>query len=124
MKTFDLICPVYNEQEAVPLFFARVQAVFGTLEKDHDCRLMFIDNGSADRPQELVRARCDQHERVGLVVMSRNLGYQCSVECGVRTSTADPGRSWCTTHRSCPCRSRARATIFSAPSRRTTSSTR
>lgn len=89
MKTFEVICPVYNEQEAIPLFFARIEAVFKTLGKDHDCRLVFIDNCSVDRSQELVRALCERHGWVSLVVMSRNFGYQCSVECGIRNSTAD-----------------------------------
>lgn len=89
MTTFEVISPVRDEQETIPLFFGRIQAVFGTLRKTYECRLTFVDNRSTDRSQELVRALCAEHPWVSLVVMSRNFGYQCSVECGIRNSTAE-----------------------------------
>lgn len=88
-KTFDVICPVYNEHQTIPLFFKRLQEVFAGLHEKYDCRLIFIDNSSRDRSQEIVRSLCAQFEWVSMIVMSRNFGYQCSVECGMRNSTAD-----------------------------------
>ncbi len=87
MKTFDVICPVYNEQLTVPLFFARVKTMFAQL--NYRCHLTFIDNSSTDQTQGLIGEICKEHDWVSLVVMSRNFGYQSSVECGVRLSQAD-----------------------------------
>jgi polyisoprenyl-phosphate glycosyltransferase len=89
MKSFDVVCPVFNEEVAVPLFFTRLKAVFEKLAGTYDCRLIFVDNCSTDRTHELVRGLCAEHKWVSLIVLSRNFGYQCSVECGLRHSDAD-----------------------------------
>jgi polyisoprenyl-phosphate glycosyltransferase len=89
MKTFEVICPVFNEQNTVPLFFQRILTVFASLKERYACRLVFVDNASTDATQELVRGLAAQHSWVELIVLSRNFGYQCSVECGLRNSEAD-----------------------------------
>ncbi|MES2962664.1 MAG: glycosyltransferase family 2 protein [Bdellovibrionota bacterium] len=89
MKSFEAICPVYNEEKTIPLFFERLQGVFDVLRTKYDCRLTFIDNGSTDKSQELVKELCAKYEWVSHIVMSRNFGYQSSIECGVRNSNAD-----------------------------------
>ena len=89
MKTFEVICPVYNEQLTIPLFFERMETVFGVLAESYTCNLVFVDNSSTDRSQTLIRELCSKHSWVSLIVMSRNFGYQCSVECGLRNSQAD-----------------------------------
>ena len=89
MQSLEVICPVRNEEAVVPLFFERITKVFEQLAGRYVCRLVFIDNASTDNTQAIVRELCAKYDWVALVVMSRNFGYQCSVECGLRTCDAD-----------------------------------
>jgi len=89
MQTLEVICPVRNEELVVPLFFERIARVFQQLAGRYECRLVFIDNASTDSTQDKVRELCEAHPWIDLIVMSRNFGYQCSVECGLRSSSAD-----------------------------------
>lgn len=89
MKTFDVICPVFNEDKTVPLFYARIEKMFDTLKSNYMCRLIFVDNCSTDATQSTIRNIIQKNQNVSLITMSRNFGYQCSVECGLRNSDAD-----------------------------------
>lgn len=89
MKTFDVICPVFNEQQTIPLFFQRIEGVFSKLSSQYQCRLIFVDNCSTDSSVSIIKDLASRNNWIGLLSMSRNFGYQCSVECGLRNSTAD-----------------------------------
>lgn len=88
-QIFTVICPVYNEQLTVPLFFARIQKVFQELSGRYETRLIFVDNASTDKTGDLIRQICREHKFVSYYVMSRNFGYQCSLECGLRKASGD-----------------------------------
>src|SRR5438876_6786009 len=88
-KSFDVICPVFNEEETIPLFFERIQGVFDKLRSNYNCRLIFIDNCSSDSSVQTIKETASKNNWIGVIVMSRNFGYQCSVECGLRNSNAD-----------------------------------
>lgn len=85
----SIICPVFNEEVTVPLFYGRIKKVFEELESNYFCQLIFVDNSSSDRTQQLIRDICEKNPRVSLLVMSRNFGYQCSVEAGLRETSGD-----------------------------------
>lgn len=89
MESFDVICPIYNEQQTIPPFMQRIESLFKELNSRYSSRLIFIDNASTDDSQKIVKDICSKNSNVSLIVMSRNFGYQCSVECGLRNSTAD-----------------------------------
>ena len=86
---FTVICPVNNEEVTVPLFFQRVEAVFRGLSDRYRCQLLFVDNCSKDSTQKIIVELSKQHPWVSLLAMSRNFGYQCSLEAGLRTATGD-----------------------------------
>jgi polyisoprenyl-phosphate glycosyltransferase len=89
MKSFDIICPIFNEENTVPLFFERCKTVIDRIKDRYSCRLIFVDNSSTDRTHAIVKDLISKYPFVSLIVMSRNFGYQCSVECGMRNSDAD-----------------------------------
>src|ERR1700691_5963865 len=49
-----ILCPVYNEEEAIPLFFGRLQPVAAGLAERYLVRLVFLNNASHDRTMELI----------------------------------------------------------------------
>src|SRR2546429_2494158 len=84
-----VLCPVYNEEQAIPLFLDRVMSVLSQLDSRYKPSLYFIDNGCTDASLNIIRKFHETNQNVFALVMSRNFGYQCALETGLRTVMAD-----------------------------------
>jgi glycosyltransferase involved in cell wall biosynthesis len=87
--TLAVLCPVYNEQDAIPLFLKRMMNIFAQLGAHYAPSLYFIDNGCTDASMSIIRSFHQSHPNVFAIVMSRNFGYQSALEAGLRTVTAN-----------------------------------
>ena len=84
-----ILCPIYNEEAAIPLFVARILPVMRALEPGYRVRLVFLNNASTDDSlARIAGAKADWPETY-VISMSRNAGYQASLECGLRHVEAD-----------------------------------
>lgn len=88
-KKLTIICPVYNEAKVVPLFFERIKPVISELSKKYDVSLTFSNNASTDDTFAAIQAIRDQHVNVYVISLSANVGYQRSLECGLRSCKGD-----------------------------------
>ncbi len=84
-----ILCPVYNEEAAIPLFVARILPVMRTLEPRYRVRLVFLNNASTDASLARIAAAKTAWPETYVISMSRNAGYQASLECGLRHVDAD-----------------------------------
>lgn len=84
-----VICPVFNEDQVIPLFFARFQPVHEKLLVDYDIDLLFCNNSSTDGTVAAVEKLRSHHPYIYMITLSRNVGYQRSVECGLRNAKGD-----------------------------------
>lgn len=84
-----VLCPVYNEETVVPLFFERILPVIGALSVRMRVWLIFLNNASTDRTLEAVQVLKKSWPDVYALSMSRNVGYQASLETGLRNISAD-----------------------------------
>lgn len=84
-----IICPVYNEAKVVPLFFNRMKPVIDGLSDKYDVSLTFTNNASSDNTLEEIAKLQEEHPNVYVISLSANVGYQRSLECGLRTSKGD-----------------------------------
>ena len=84
-----IICPVHNEEGTIPLFFGRVRPVMELLESRYVVRLVFLNNASSDGTREAIDVVGTAWPETYLISMSRNVGYQPSLDCGLRTVEAD-----------------------------------
>ncbi|MEI9986561.1 MAG: glycosyltransferase family 2 protein [Aliidongia sp.] len=84
-----ILCPVYNEEAVIPLFLGRLLPVMKELAARYRTRLIFLNNASSDRSLEKIEEARTCWPETYVVSMSRNVGYQASVECGLRTIDAD-----------------------------------
>ena len=84
-----VICPVFNEEVTIPLFFARVSRVFEQLKDEYATNLLFVDNCSRDNTPQIIKTLCETNSNVYSIVLSRNFGYQSSVECGLTNARGD-----------------------------------
>jgi|SRR5262249_49465891 len=72
----SIVCPVFNEEDCVPLFFQRLQATLPPLWRYFEFELIFTNNASTDRTLEKILAIRAANPWVYVVTLSRNFGYQ------------------------------------------------
>ena len=89
MTKVTIVCPVYNEELVVPLFFERIRPVIQTLADRYEVDLLFLNNASTDGSLKQILALRDRHHFVYVLTMSRNVGYQRSLDCGLRNADGD-----------------------------------
>lgn len=88
-KRITILCPVHNEQEAIPLFYRRLNSVLQPLEARYEFDLLFSNNCSQDSTlKEILKLR-EADNRVQVITYSRNFGYQCSVTGGLTHARGD-----------------------------------
>ncbi len=84
-----VICPVYNEATVVPLFFDRIKPVMDALCERYEVNLIFSNNASTDTTLEEIQKLREIYSNVYVISLSANVGYQRSLECGLRTCKGD-----------------------------------
>ena len=80
----SIVCPVFNEEESIPLFYKRLKAVLDHLHPRYEFEIIFINNRSTDRSLEVIRGLRETDPSVQVLTLSRNFGYQASVLAGLR----------------------------------------
>lgn len=88
-KLVSIVCPVFNEEQAVPLFYARLSKAIAALEERVRFEILFVNNRSTDGTEAAVLALREKDPRVQLLTMSRNYGYQASISAGMRHASGD-----------------------------------
>lgn len=78
---FSVVAPVYNEQESIVAFSARVLEVMERLGEPFE--LTLVDDGSRDRSPELLRALAARDPRIRVARLSRNFGHQMALTAGM-----------------------------------------
>ncbi|PQP01345.1 MULTISPECIES: glycosyltransferase family 2 protein [Pseudomonas] len=83
----SLIVPVFNEEQAISLFY---QAVRRELRLDLcDVEIVFINDGSTDQTAEQAKALARADEQVLLINFSRNFGKEPALFAGLEYATGD-----------------------------------
>ncbi len=84
-----ILVPVYNEEQVVPLFFERLEPILARLASDYRPHLVFLNNASTDGTLAAIEAVRHRHADTFVLTMSRNVGYQRSLEAGLRHCVGD-----------------------------------
>jgi glycosyltransferase involved in cell wall biosynthesis len=85
----SIVCPVYNEQDAVPIFFDRLYSAIGPLQDKFNFELIFMNNASTDSSLDAIMNLRAMHDWVHVITLSRNFGYQASLTCGLTNAVGD-----------------------------------
>jgi dolichol-phosphate mannosyltransferase len=89
IPSLAVICTVYNEEQTIPLFAARMLPVFAQVAHECSPSLYFVDNGCSDRSLEIIKQLHRQHSNIFVIVLSRNFGYESALEVGLQVVDAD-----------------------------------
>ena len=89
LPRLTIICPVYNEEKVVSLFFERALPVIKNLSARYQVDLLFLNNASTDGTYQAIDKLRQEHAFVYVITLSGNVGYQRSLECGLRNAKGD-----------------------------------
>lgn len=89
MKKVSILCPVLNEEQAVPIFYDRLQKVLAPLRDQYEFELVFTNNCSTDGTLAAVLKLRERDPSVQILTLSRNFGYEPSVATGLRYARGD-----------------------------------
>lgn len=89
LPKLTIICPVYNEEKVIYLFFDRIKQVISELSARYQIDLVFLNNASTDGTYDLLNELRQSHGFVYVITLSRNVGYQRSLECGLNNVLGD-----------------------------------
>ncbi|MFO1425811.1 MAG: glycosyltransferase [Steroidobacteraceae bacterium] len=74
----SIVIPVYNEEQGLPLLFARLYPALDALGRSYE--LLFVDDGSSDRSVELLReAAARRPDCTRALVLAQNAGQHMAI---------------------------------------------
>ena len=88
MKKIDIIIPAYNEEEALPFLFERLEKIMKE-NSNYEFEILFINDGSKDKTLELIKKQREIDSRISYVDLSRNFGKEIAMIAGLDYSTGD-----------------------------------
>ena len=88
MLSFDVVIPIYNEEENLPELHRRLCEVFEGLG-DISWRVLYVNDGSADDSMSMMHAQCKQDSRFSVIDLSRNFGHQPAIAAGLAHTDGD-----------------------------------
>ena len=77
-----VVVPAYNEEENIPLVYRGVVSTFKNLP-DYSCELLFVDDGSNDGTNEVLKDLSQKDKRVKFLCFSRNFGKEIATSAGL-----------------------------------------
>jgi glycosyltransferase involved in cell wall biosynthesis len=83
----SLIVPVFNEEQAINLFYQAVRRELNL--GDIDVEIVFINDGSSDRTAEQAAALAQKDDQVMLINFSRNFGKEPALFAGLEYASGD-----------------------------------
>ena len=89
----SLIVPCYNEQDALPNFYAEVKRVLEQMRtdrgEDFSYELLFVNDGSRDKTVSILRELAAKDEAVTYISFSRNFGKEAAMYAGFCNAHGD-----------------------------------
>jgi glycosyltransferase involved in cell wall biosynthesis len=88
-RLLSIVCPVYQEEAALPRFHAGLMRVLQSLHPQFDVEVVYVEDGSTDDTQNILRRLAAEDARVRYLMLSRNFGHQPSLLAGLRSARGD-----------------------------------
>ncbi|MGN0471563.1 MAG: glycosyltransferase family 2 protein [Lachnospiraceae bacterium] len=89
MDKISIVVPTYNEEENIVQIVNEIVEEVTTKLVDYDYELILIDNDSSDNTQTLIRALCQNNEKIKAIFNAKNFGQFNSPYYGICQSTGD-----------------------------------
>ena len=88
MKKISIIVPAYNEEEALPYLYERLNKLMDSMQT-YEFEILFVNDGSKDNTLELIKQYRQKDSRYCYVDFSRNFGKEVAMLAGLDYATGD-----------------------------------
>jgi len=85
--TLSIVCPMYNEEEALAAFFRRLVPVLAATGMGYE--IVCINDGSRDATLERLLEARQQYPEIVILNLSRNFGKEAALTCGIDHARGD-----------------------------------
>ena len=85
MIRYSIVVPVYNEELVAKESYKRLKQVMDSTQEEYE--LIFVNDGSRDKTEEIISEICKQDKNVRLINFSRNFGHQTAITAGMDYSS-------------------------------------
>ncbi len=91
MKLLTIVVPCYNEEKALPYFYEEINKITKIMSDKFRLRFefVFVDDGSKDKTNEIIRNLAENDSRVKYISFSRNFGKEAGLLAGLQYSKGD-----------------------------------
>ena len=86
-KKLSVVVSVYNEEQALPMFYETTKLILEILPWDYE--LLFVNDGSRDDSLSILREYAARDEKVKFVSFSRNFGHEAAMIAGIDYADGD-----------------------------------
>ncbi len=83
----SIVCPVFNEEKGIPIFYQELCAVIDALPFKFE--VIFVNDGSTDSSFQVLGGLHDKDARVKIMDLSRNFGHQNALTAGLDLAAGD-----------------------------------
>lgn len=87
MLKISVVSTFYNEEENIKALYKRLRNVFSN--STYKPEFIFVENGSYDRTFEIIKELADSDNRIKIIKLSRNFGYQMGYTAGLENVSPD-----------------------------------
>lgn len=87
MKTISIVVPAFNEENCIETLVEKVKFVLDTLPYNYE--LIIVDDGSKDNSFNLIKSLSSMFPFVKGIKLSRNMGHQAALDCGLKHASGD-----------------------------------
>ena len=86
-KKLSVVVSVYNEEQALPMFYETIKLILEILPWDYE--LLFVNDGSRDDSLSILKEYAARDEKVKVVSFSRNFGHEAAMIAGIDYADGD-----------------------------------
>lgn len=83
----SIVCPFYNEEDAIPAFFSRVLPIMRRIGEEYE--VVCVNDGSIDGTLESLLRERDGDGRIRVLDLSRNFGKEAALTAGLEAAGGD-----------------------------------
>jgi len=82
----SVVIPIYNEEKNIPVLIIELQK---NLNVYSDYEIIFVNDGSKDTSENILKEACSQDAKIKLINLSRNFGHQEALTAGLENANGD-----------------------------------
>ncbi|SEP05607.1 dolichol-phosphate mannosyltransferase [Luteibacter sp. UNC138MFCol5.1] len=89
MKTIQILCPVFREEDGILIFHDRLKKALDPLRDRYSFGFIYAVDPAGDRTEDILLDLAGRSDDVEVLVMSRRFGHQAALIAGIDASVAD-----------------------------------